>query len=159
MQQVAQGWLVYGLTGSPTWLGIVSFAGGIPMLVLSLPAGMLVDRLDRRTVLIAARGLTALVTVILALLIATDLVQPWHVAAIAFLGGSFFVVINPTRQVLLPPLGSLPLGALADWLGAPVVVAGAGVLGALIVAVTAVRSPRLRWGGQWHAGSSRRRTT
>ena len=40
MQQVAQGWLVYELTGSPTWLGIVSFAGGIPMLVLSLPAAV-----------------------------------------------------------------------------------------------------------------------
>ena len=102
MQQVAQGWLVYELTGSPTWLGIVSFAGGIPMLVLSLPAGVLVDRLDRRGVLIAAQGLTALVTVVLAVLIATGLVQPWHVAAIAFLGGSFFVVINPTRQALLP---------------------------------------------------------
>ena len=102
MQQVAQGWLVYELTGSPTWLGIVSFAGGIPMLVLSLPAGVLVDRLDRRTVLIAAQGLTALVTVVLALLIATDLVRPWHVAAIAFLSGAFFVVINPTRQALLP---------------------------------------------------------
>ena len=52
-------WLVYDLTGSPTWLGIVSFASGIPMLVLSLPAGVLVDRLDRRSVLIAAQGLTA----------------------------------------------------------------------------------------------------
>jgi len=102
MQQVAQGWLVYELTGSPTWLGIVSFAGGIPMLMLSLPAGVLVDRLDRRTVLIAAQGLTALVTVALAVLIATDLVEPWHVVMIAFLSGSFFVVINPTRQALLP---------------------------------------------------------
>ena len=102
MQQVAQGWLVYDLTGSPTWLGIVSFAGGIPMLVLSLPAGVVVDRLDRRIVLLAAQGLTALVTVILAVLIATGLVQAWHVAAIAFLSGSFFVLINPARQALLP---------------------------------------------------------
>ena len=42
---MAQGWLIYDLTGSPTWLGIVSFANGIPMLVLALPAGVLVDRL------------------------------------------------------------------------------------------------------------------
>ena len=102
MQQVAQGWLVYDLTGSPTWLGIVSFAGGIPMLVLSLPAGVLVDRLDRRTVLIASQGLTALSIVALALLISAGVVQPWHVALIAFLSGAFFVVINPTRQALLP---------------------------------------------------------
>ena len=48
MQMVAQGWLIYDLTGSPTWLGIVSFARGIPMLMLALPAGVLVDRFDRR---------------------------------------------------------------------------------------------------------------
>ena len=56
MQQVAQGWLIYDLTGSPTWLGIVSFARGIPMLVLALPAGVLVDRFDRRKVLIIGPG-------------------------------------------------------------------------------------------------------
>ena len=65
-QVVAQGWLIYDLTGSPTWLGIVSFANGIPMLVLALPAGVLVDRLDRRKVLIFAQGMTALVTFVLA---------------------------------------------------------------------------------------------
>ena len=54
--QVAQGWLIYDLTGSPTWLGIVSFANGIPMLVLALPGGVLVDRFDRRKVLILGPG-------------------------------------------------------------------------------------------------------
>lgn len=102
MQQVAQNWLIYDLTGSPTWLGIVSFTGGIPMLVFALPAGVLVDRLDRRLVLIVAQGLTALVAIILAALIAAGLVQPWHVAATAFVGGCFFVLIIPARQALLP---------------------------------------------------------
>ena len=44
----------------------------------------------------------------------------------------------------LLPLGSLPQGVLADWFGAPSVVAGAGLLGALIVLLMAVRSPTLR---------------
>src|SRR5215213_10131283 len=48
MQQVAQGWLIYDLTSSPTWLGVVSFARGIPMLILALVAGVVVDRFDRR---------------------------------------------------------------------------------------------------------------
>src|SRR5829696_5755039 len=87
MQQVAQGWLIYDLTSSPTWLGIVSFARGLPMLILALVAGVVVDRFDRRTVLVTAQGLTALIAVILALLIATGLVQPWHVAVTAFLSG------------------------------------------------------------------------
>ena len=38
MQQVALGWLIYDLTSSPTWLGIASFARGIPMLLFSLPS-------------------------------------------------------------------------------------------------------------------------
>jgi MFS family permease len=101
-QVVAQGWLIYDLTGSPTWLGIVSFANGIPMLVLALPAGVLVDRLDRRKVLIFGQGMTALVTFVLAGLIVGGVVQAWHVAVLSFLGGSFFVLIIPARQALLP---------------------------------------------------------
>jgi predicted MFS family arabinose efflux permease len=101
MQQVAQGWLIYDLTDSPTWLGIVSFARGFPMLILALVAGVVVDRFDRRTVLVTAQGLTALVAVVQAVLIATDLVQPWHVALLAFLGGCLFVLIIPSRQALV----------------------------------------------------------
>ena len=102
MQQVAQGWLIYDLTDSPTWLGIVSFARGIPMLFLALPAGVVVDRFDRRKVMIVAQALTALVAVVLAGLIATGLVQPWHVAVTALLGGCLFVLIIPSRQALVP---------------------------------------------------------
>jgi MFS family permease len=102
MQQVAQGWLIYDLTGSPTWLGIVSFANGIPMLVLALPGGVLVDRFDRRMVLIVGQGLTALIAISLAALIATDTVQPWQVAVLAFFSGCMIVLIVPARQALLP---------------------------------------------------------
>lgn len=101
MQQVAQGWLIYDLTDSPTWLGVVSFARGIPMLILALVAGVVVDRFDRRLVLLAAQGLTALVAIVLAGLIASGLVQPWHVALTAFLSGCLFVLIIPARQALL----------------------------------------------------------
>src|SRR5215217_6533791 len=95
MQQVAQGWLVYELTGSPSWLGIVSFAGGIPLLVLALPAGVVVDRFDRRAVLMVGQGLSALVVIVLAGLIAAGLVQPWHVALAALISGCLLVLIIP----------------------------------------------------------------
>ena len=108
-QVVAQGWLIYDLTGSPTWLGIVSFANGIPMLVLALPAGVLVDRLDRRKVLIFAQAMTALVTFLLSGLIVGGVVQPWHVAVLSFLGGSLFVLIIPARQALLPTVVERPM--------------------------------------------------
>jgi MFS family permease len=107
-QIVAQGWLIYDLTGSPTWLGIVSFANGIPMLLLALPAGVLVDRLDRRKVLIVGQLLTALVTFLLVGLIVGDVVEPWHVAVLALAAGSFFVLIIPARQALLPMVVERP---------------------------------------------------
>ena len=106
MQVVAQGWLVYELTGSPSWLGIVSFAGGIPLLVLALPAGVVVDRFDRRAVLMVGQGLSALVVIVLAGLIAAGLVLPWHVALAALVSGCLLVLIIPARQALLP--GTVP---------------------------------------------------
>lgn len=102
MQQVAQGWLVYDLTSSPTWLGIISFARGFPMLILALPAGVLIDRFDRRGVLIFAQGCTALVALVLSALIWSGQVQPWHVALTAVASGCMFVLIVPTRQALVP---------------------------------------------------------
>src|SRR5690349_1625837 len=53
MQQVAQGWLVLQLTNSPLALGMVGFVRGMPTLLLSLPGGVLVDRFDRRKLLVA----------------------------------------------------------------------------------------------------------
>jgi MFS family permease len=100
MQVVATGWLVYDLTDSATWLGISSFTRGIPMLVLALPAGVLVDRMDRRTVLWTAQALMALTGFLLAALIATGLIEAWHVAFFAFVGGCLFVLIIPARQAL-----------------------------------------------------------
>jgi predicted MFS family arabinose efflux permease len=113
MQMVAQGWLIYDLTSSPAWLGVVSFARGIPMLVLALAAGVLVDRLDRRVVLVTAQGLTALVAVVLAVLIFLDAVEPWHVALAAFLGGCLFVMIIPARQALVSATVERPLLGVA----------------------------------------------
>lgn len=151
LQQVAQNWLVYDLTGSATWLGIVSFASGIPMLVLSMVAGVLVDRFDRRMALIVAQGLTALVAIVLAVLIATNLVEAWHVAVTAFISGAFFVVINPARQALLPAtVARHELGAAVGLMSAGTNsgrVIGPSVAGALIAALGAASSFAIQAGG------------
>src|ERR1700691_2226387 len=47
MQQVAVAWLVYCLTGSAVWLGLVAFAGQIPCLFVSPFAGAIIDRVNR----------------------------------------------------------------------------------------------------------------
>ena len=50
MYQVAVGWLALDLTDSAFFVGLTGFAGGIPLLLLSIPAGVVIDRVDRRVV-------------------------------------------------------------------------------------------------------------
>jgi MFS family permease len=58
MQSVAQGWVVYELTGSKLALGTVSFLGSVPTLFLMLPAGAIVDRIPRRRLLLITQSAT-----------------------------------------------------------------------------------------------------
>src|SRR5207253_4038882 len=62
MQSVAQGWLVYRLSGSALALGVVAFAGYLPILCLAPVAGVVADRLPRHRVLLATQTLLLLVT-------------------------------------------------------------------------------------------------
>ena len=55
MQMMAQGWVVAGLTTSAFTLGLMNFASGIPMLVLTMWGGVLADRLDKRRILLATQ--------------------------------------------------------------------------------------------------------
>src|SRR5438046_618245 len=52
LQGVAFGWLVYSITHSAFWLGVVSAAGSLPVLFLSLFGGFLVDKFDRKKLLL-----------------------------------------------------------------------------------------------------------
>src|SRR5688500_17921219 len=72
MQSTALGWLVFRITGSPLALGTVALAGGLPFTVLTLPAGVLVDRIDRRRIIIAVQVALMLLAFGMAALIATD---------------------------------------------------------------------------------------
>ncbi|MDQ3874927.1 MAG: MFS transporter [Actinomycetota bacterium] len=86
--------LVLALTGSPADAGLVGFLATLPWLLFQLPAGALVDRWDRRRVMLvadAARGL-ALASVVAAL--ATGRLALWQLMVVAFLEGTLFVFFN-----------------------------------------------------------------
>jgi MFS family permease len=55
MQNTAQGWLVLRLTDSPFWLGLIAAAQSLPVLLFSLPAGALADRMPKRLVLLVTQ--------------------------------------------------------------------------------------------------------
>ncbi len=100
MQSVAQGWLVYQLTGSKLALGTIAFAGSIPTLFLMIPAGALADRIPRRRLLLMTQSTMMLLAFALAALSATHVLQVWHIALLAFLGGLANSFDAPARQAL-----------------------------------------------------------
>ncbi len=101
MQNVAQAWLVYELTNSPFKLGVVSFAAGVPVLLFSLWAGVVADRMPKRRLLLMTQ--TGMMT--LALVLAVDVflgtVQWWHVGILAFLLGTANAFDAPARQAFV----------------------------------------------------------
>jgi MFS family permease len=100
MQSVAQGWLVYDLTGSKFALGAISFVGTLPTLFLMLPAGALADRVPRQRVLLFTQATMMILAFILAVLAATGVLRVWHVGLLAAGLGIANSFDAPARQAL-----------------------------------------------------------
>ncbi len=101
MQNVAQSWLVYQLTGSPIYLGIVSVASSVPILAFSLGAGVLIDRVDKRKLIIVTQAAAMALAFILSADVFLGFVQPWHIIIMSFLLGTVNAIDAPARQAFL----------------------------------------------------------
>jgi MFS family permease len=104
MQNTAQSYLVYELTGSALKTGMVVFAFSLPSLLFALPGGAVADRYDRRRLLLAAQSAFMVAAAGLAALTFAGAVRFEHVVAFAFWNGLVMAVDNPTRQALVPAL-------------------------------------------------------
>ncbi len=108
----AQRWLLFELTNSAFSLGLLGAVGSLPVLLFSLPAGYLADRLPKRNLLLLSQGLAASQALILGLLVALHLVKPWHVLALAFVLGTSVALEFPVRHSFIYELvGKEPLVA------------------------------------------------
>ncbi len=105
---LAQGWLVYKLTGSALDLGLLGAAAAVPNILMSLFGGVVADRFDKRKIILITSTLTAALLFLLAALDATGHVQVWHVMTIAALTSLISGVEWPTRQALFPHLIERP---------------------------------------------------
>lgn len=98
MQSTALGWLAFDLTDSKSFVGIVTFMAGVPFLIVSLPGGVLIDRFDRRKLLMTCQAMAAILAVVVATDVIAGWVEPWSELLIAaFLNGSLqqlFVPLN-----------------------------------------------------------------
>ena len=104
MQNAAQGWLVYQLTKSPLYLGLVGACGALPILLLSLPAGVVADRFSKHRIVFITQSLAAIQAGVLALLVYTGTVRVWHVMTLAALLGVINAFDMPTRQSMVMDL-------------------------------------------------------
>ncbi|PKP34451.1 MAG: MFS transporter, partial [Bacteroidetes bacterium HGW-Bacteroidetes-15] len=95
IQNIALGWLIYRLTDSAVWLGVVGFMGQIPALFITPFAGVYADRLNRRKVLIVAQIVPMILAFIMAGLVLTNSIQVWQIVLIAALNGVVLAVDNP----------------------------------------------------------------
>jgi MFS family permease len=101
MDQVAESWLVYRLTGSALLLGTVAFASQIPVFLLAPIGGALADRADRRKILVATQTSMMLLTFVLAWLTLSHRVQIWHIITLAALTGIVNALDLPARQAFV----------------------------------------------------------
>lgn len=101
IQQVATGWLVYRLTGSAFLLGIVGFSGQIAAFILGPFAGVFVDRLDQRRILLITQTLFMMQAFALSALVISGTVQIWHIIFLSVVNGIVTGFDTPTRQAFI----------------------------------------------------------
>jgi MFS family permease len=104
MQSVAQGWLVYQMTGSSLALGAITAAGTIPTIFLMLPAGAITDRVSNRRLLMVTQVVMMISALLLAALTWLDVLQVWQIAALALVSGIAQSFDAPARLAITPKL-------------------------------------------------------
>jgi predicted MFS family arabinose efflux permease len=101
MQNTAQPYLAYRISGRPLDLGLIGFASTLPTLLLALPAGVLVERWDKRRTVIIFQTIMSLQAFGLAALTFTGQIQIWHIGVLSLIFGTASAVEITARQAML----------------------------------------------------------
>ena len=104
LQTVAAAWVMYELTGSPLWVGLMAASSTLPLLFLALPAGAIADLFDRRRILLVSQGLMGASATAMTVLAILDVVTPGMLLALGLALGVGFAVNLPAWQALVPDL-------------------------------------------------------
>jgi len=110
MQTVAQSWLVLQLTNSGTWLGVDSFMATAPGILLTLLAGVIADKVDRKRLLIFTQAGAGLSALTLSALLLTDTISwrgdvrrasdVWMILGLTFVTGCCWAISGPSYQAI-----------------------------------------------------------
>jgi len=101
IQNIALGWLVYRLTGSAVYLGIIAFAGQIPSLFITPLAGVYADSFNRKKVLMITQTLAMVTAIILATMVLLDIARIWHLMVLAVIAGIINAFDTPFRHAFV----------------------------------------------------------
>ena len=104
MEMIVLGWMVLELTDSPFLVGLLGFFRMAAMPVLGLPAGILADRANRKSILVMTEGITAALSIVLSVLVFMDEVKFWHIGALTLAMGTSWVTSFPSRSSLVQDL-------------------------------------------------------
>lgn len=104
MRTVAQGWLIYSMTGSALALGWVSAARALIMLLLSPVGGVLCDRLEKRKVMLLSRAILSINALVIATLCYTGAVRTIHLAISGMVDGLAFAFMGPAMGSIVSDL-------------------------------------------------------
>lgn len=104
VQSVAQGWLVWSLTGSPAQLALTAVMLSLPVLIFGLMGGLSADRFDRRTLLIVTQVGSIVPSLLLGVLAVRGEATASAIMALAFFQGALNAFDVPARQALLAEL-------------------------------------------------------
>lgn len=101
MQSTALPYLAYRISGRPLDLGLIGFANTLPTLLFALPAGVLVERMDKRKAVILLQAVMSVQAFGLTFLAFTGRIQIWQILILAFIYGSAIAVEVTARQAML----------------------------------------------------------
>ncbi|MCW5848554.1 MAG: MFS transporter [Anaerolineae bacterium] len=105
MQNVAQSWLIYKMTGNDAlFLGYLGLSFAIPMTFLPPIGGVIVDRVDRVRLLYFTQSGAAISAAVMAVFVWAGWLQPWHILLVSFFQALLLAFDNPARQSLIPEL-------------------------------------------------------
>ena len=108
MQNTTQPYLVYRITGSSIDLGLIAFSATLPTLLLALPGGVLIERGNKRKIVILMQTIMMVQAFILAFLALTGRIQIWHIIVLSFVLGSASTIEVTARQAMLIELVGKP---------------------------------------------------
>jgi len=104
MGSVAQGWLVYHITGSAFALGWVGAGWSVATLLLAPYGGVVADRMDKRGLMLWNRAGMFVNSLVIGLLISLGAIQIWHLAVSSFFTGIFIAFLMPAQQAIVSEL-------------------------------------------------------